>query len=55
MLKINGLSLEEVALATSSTVGAVKQKASRAYAKLRTLLSNSDAWEAGRKEATGAR
>jgi RNA polymerase sigma-70 factor, ECF subfamily len=29
MLKVNGLSLEEVALATSSTVGAVKQKASR--------------------------
>jgi RNA polymerase sigma-70 factor (ECF subfamily) len=55
MLKVNGLSLEEVALATSSTVGAVKQKASRAYAKLRTLLSSSQSWGTKRKEATGAR
>ena len=55
MLKVNGLSLEEVALATSSTVGAVKQKASRAYAKLRTLLSSSGSWGTERKEATGAR
>src|SRR5712692_2219023 len=31
MLKVGGLSLEEVARATSSTVGAVKQKAHRAY------------------------
>ncbi len=38
MLKVGGLSLEEVARATSSTVGAVKQKAHRAYAKLRELL-----------------
>jgi RNA polymerase sigma-70 factor (ECF subfamily) len=38
MLKVGGLSLEEVARATSSTVGAVKQKAHRAYEKLRTLL-----------------
>lgn len=38
MLKGEGLSLEEVARATGSTVGAVKQKASRAYAKLRTIL-----------------
>jgi RNA polymerase sigma-70 factor (ECF subfamily) len=45
MLKVNGLSLDEVARATSSTVGAVKQKASRAYAKLRTLLSSSESWE----------
>jgi RNA polymerase sigma-70 factor, ECF subfamily len=55
MLKVNGLSLDEVAQATSSSVGSVKQKASRAYAKLRTLLSNSDSWGTGRKEATGAR
>jgi RNA polymerase sigma-70 factor (ECF subfamily) len=55
MLKVNGLSLDEVARATSSSVGAVKQKASRAYAKLRTLLSNSDSWGAERKEARGAR
>lgn len=38
MLKGEGLSLEEVARATGSTVGAVKQKASRAYAKLRSIL-----------------
>jgi RNA polymerase sigma-70 factor (ECF subfamily) len=38
MLKAGGLSLEEVARATSCTVGAVKQKASRAYQRLRTLL-----------------
>lgn len=38
MLKVGGLSLEEVARATSSTVGAVKQKAHRAYARLRRLL-----------------
>ncbi len=44
MLKVNGLSLEEAALATSSTVGAVKQKASRAYSTLRTLLSASGTW-----------
>ena len=35
MLKVEGLSLEEVARATSSTVGSVKQKAHRAYKKLR--------------------
>jgi RNA polymerase sigma-70 factor (ECF subfamily) len=38
MLKVGGLSLEEVARATSSTVGAVKQKAHRAYERLRNLL-----------------
>jgi RNA polymerase sigma-70 factor (ECF subfamily) len=38
MLKVGGLSLEEVARATSSTVGAVKQKAHRAYERLRKLL-----------------
>jgi RNA polymerase sigma-70 factor (ECF subfamily) len=38
MLKVNELSLEEVARATSSTVGAVKQKAHRAYQQLRNLL-----------------
>lgn len=35
MLKVGGLTLEEVADATSSTVGAVKQKAYRAYERLR--------------------
>src|ERR1700684_4071329 len=38
MLKVGGLSLEEVACATSSTVGAVKQKVHRAYDRLRKLL-----------------
>lgn len=54
MLKVNGLTLDEVARATESSVGAVKQKASRAYAKLRTLLTTSGPWTIGRKEATGA-
>lgn len=38
MLKVSELSLEEVARATSSTVGAVKQKAHRAYEQLRRTL-----------------
>lgn len=38
MLKVEGLSLEEVARATSSTVGSVKQKAHRAYKKLRAAF-----------------
>lgn len=38
MLKVSGMSLEEVARATSSTVGAIKQKAHRAYRKLRQAL-----------------
>lgn len=42
MMKVGGLSLEEVARATSSTVGAVKQKAHRAYEKLRSLLESGD-------------
>jgi RNA polymerase sigma-70 factor (ECF subfamily) len=41
MLKVNELSLEEVARATSSSVGAVKQKAHRAYQRLRNLLDQS--------------
>jgi RNA polymerase sigma-70 factor, ECF subfamily len=39
MLKVAGMSLEEVARATSSSVGSVKQKAHRAYASLRERLS----------------
>lgn len=35
MLKVSGMSLEEVARATSTTVGAVKQRAFRAYESLR--------------------
>lgn len=42
MLKIVGMSLEEVARATSSTVGAIKQKAHRAYAALRSMLAAED-------------
>jgi RNA polymerase sigma-70 factor (ECF subfamily) len=38
MLKVTGMSLEQVAGATSSTVGAVKQKAHRAYETLRRAL-----------------
>lgn len=40
MLKVGGLSLEEVACATSCTVGAVKQKEHRAYERLRKLLQS---------------
>jgi RNA polymerase sigma-70 factor (ECF subfamily) len=42
MLKVSGMSLEEVARATSSTVGAVKQKAHRAYLALRRALQEKD-------------
>jgi RNA polymerase sigma-70 factor (ECF subfamily) len=49
MLKIMGMSLEEVARATSSSVGSVKQKAHRGYEKLREHL-NGLGWK---KERTG--
>jgi len=39
MLKVAGMSLEEVARATSSSVGSVKQKAHRAYEKLRETVT----------------
>ena len=39
MLKVIGMSLEEVARATSSSAGAIKQKAHRAYAALRRMLA----------------
>lgn len=39
LLKVSGLSIDEVARATSSTAGSVRQKAHRAYRTLRTLLS----------------
>ena len=42
MLKVSGMSLEEVARATASTVGAVKQKAHRAYATLRRALGKDE-------------
>jgi RNA polymerase sigma-70 factor, ECF subfamily len=38
MLKVAGMSLEEVARATSSSVGSVKQKVHRAYEKLRERM-----------------
>jgi RNA polymerase sigma-70 factor, ECF subfamily len=38
MLKVAEMSMEEVARATSSSVGSVKQKAHRAYEKLRGLV-----------------
>jgi RNA polymerase sigma-70 factor (ECF subfamily) len=38
MLKVVGMSLEEVARATSSSVGSVKQKVHRAYEKLRQRM-----------------
>ena len=47
MLKVADMSLEEVARATSSSVGSVKQKAHRAYAALRARL--------GRAETSGLR
>ena len=40
LLKVEGLSLEEVARATSATVGSVKQKAHRAYKKIREAFGN---------------
>lgn len=39
MLKVAGMSLEEVARATSCSVGSVKQKVHRAYEKLRQTMS----------------
>ncbi len=42
MLKVSGMTLEEVARATASTTGAIKQKAHRAYATLRGLLTKED-------------
>ncbi|MGC9951674.1 MAG: sigma-70 family RNA polymerase sigma factor [Bryobacteraceae bacterium] len=39
MLKISGMSVDEVARATSSSPGSVRQKAHRAYQKLREILS----------------
>ena len=38
MLKMDGFSIDEIAKATNSTPGAVKQKAHRAYTRLRAVL-----------------
>jgi len=40
MLKVEGMSLEDVARATSSSVGSVKQKVHRAYEKLRKTIGS---------------
>ena len=42
LLKVSGMTLEEVAHATASSVGAIKQKAHRAYARLRKLLATGE-------------
>jgi len=49
MLKVAGMSLEEVARATSSSVGSVKQKVHRAYKKLRQTIgtAGSSKWRSG--------
>jgi len=48
MLKVEGMSLEEVARATSSTVGSVKQKVHRAYKKLRESIgAHPGRWKSG--------
>ncbi len=49
MLKMEGMSLEEVARATSSSVGSVKQKAHRAYKTLRETMSarGQQKWQSG--------
>lgn len=43
MLKVNGLSIEDVARVTSSTVRAAKQMAHQAYERLRKLLATDEA------------
>jgi len=50
MLKVSGMSLEEVARATSCTVGSVKLKAHRAYEKLRSVLKPG---QSGQPERSG--
>ncbi len=49
MLKVNGLSIEEIACATATTPGAVKQKAHRAYERLRSLLKSATPKQTERK------
>jgi RNA polymerase sigma-70 factor (ECF subfamily) len=43
MLKVLGMTVEEVARVTSSTAGSVKQKSHRAYEKLRSVLTRETA------------
>jgi RNA polymerase sigma-70 factor, ECF subfamily len=49
MLKVAGMSLEDVARATSSSVGSVKQKVHRAYRKLRQMRNASRLTKAQRE------
>jgi RNA polymerase sigma-70 factor (ECF subfamily) len=51
MLKVDGLSIEEIARATVSTPGAVKQKAHRAYTHLRRVLQSAGISPAGKATA----
>jgi len=50
MLKVNGMSIEEVAHATASTISAVKQDAHRAYERLRSLLGRTSPEQPVRSE-----
>lgn len=52
LLKVNGLSIDEVARATSSTAGSVKQKVHRAYNSLRVLLTGAARGPSGAGEAS---
>lgn len=47
LLKVNGLSIDEVARATSTTAGSVKQKVHRAYNHLRALVAGAPAHSGG--------
>jgi RNA polymerase sigma-70 factor (ECF subfamily) len=51
MLKVLGMSVEEVARVTSSSVGSVKQKAHRAYEKLRMVLAKTSGGKGGEQTA----
>jgi RNA polymerase sigma-70 factor (ECF subfamily) len=50
MLKVEGMSLEEVARAMSSSVGSVKQKVHRAYKKLRETIGATGRGSGGAEE-----
>ncbi|MDL5051013.1 RNA polymerase sigma factor [Oscillatoria amoena NRMC-F 0135] len=56
MLKITGMSIQEVALATGTSTGSVKQRAFRAYQALRAKLQRRDAeWRHGKSAGFQAR
>jgi len=52
MLKVSGMSIEEVARATSSSIGSVKQKAHRAYNRLRECLGTAASRKSGKGGAS---